>query len=231
MRFPILLLPLAFLAGPLLAEPGLPDAAAVNTALDGHPGVLAARARADAARAEARARAKGPHEVTFSGIYTRRDIDQEGVFDEYDAQLTRPIRLPGKARLDREIGQFGVEAAENMAEDAKHQAALLLAGYWWDWLGAQAEATVDAQAVANYEKALAAVKRRVELHDAAQLDADRAEAALGAARIMAEQSAGRTRLARMRLAAQFPALPLPQDAVGIPQPVLPEGGLEPLRDL
>ncbi|MGD9812776.1 MAG: TolC family protein, partial [Sphingobium sp.] len=155
----------------------------------------------------------------------------EGEFDEYDAQLTRAFRLPGKAKLDREIGDFGVEAAENRAEDAKHQAALMLASHWWDWLGAAAEAKVDAQAVDNYETALAAVKRRVELHDAAQLEADQTTAALGAARVMAEQSAGRAELARARLAAHFPALAIPAQAIEVPQPQIPEGGLDRYRDL
>ncbi|MCB5425019.1 TolC family protein [Altererythrobacter sp. CC-YST694] len=219
------------LAAPLSAEAGLPDAAAVNTALDDHPSVVTARAKVDAARADARARAKGPHEITFSGTYNRRTIDQEGTFDEYDAQLSRAFRLPGKAELDRNIGEFGVDAAQNMAEDAKHQAALLLAGHWWDWLGASAEAEVDRQAAANYEQALAAVKRRVELKDAAPLEADQVEAALGNARLMAQQSEGRASVARARLAAHFPALAVPLQAPEIPSPQIPEGGLEHYREL
>lgn len=219
------------LAAPLAAEAGLPDAAAVNTALDDHPSVVTARAKVEAARADARARAKGPHEITFSGTYNRRTIDQEGTFDEYDAQLTRAFRLPGKAELDRDIGQFGVDAAQNMAEDAKHQAALLLAGHWWDWLGASAEAEVDRQAAANYEQALAAVKRRVELKDAAPLEADQVEAALGNARLMAQQSEGRANVARARLAAHFPALAVPLQAPSVPAPEIPEGGLEHYREL
>jgi len=231
MRLSFLLLPLAVIASPLLAEPGLPDEAAVNTALDEHPSVMAARARVSAARADARARAKGPHEFLFTGSYLRRTVDHEGGYDEFDTQLTRAIRLPGKAQLDRDIGDYGVVAAENMAEDAKHQAALLLAGHWWDWLGAEAEARVDRQAVANYEQALAATKRRVELHDAAQLEADQTEAALGTARLMAEESTGRAALARARLAAHFPGLALPLQAVDVPQPEIPAGGLERFRDL
>lgn len=231
MRLWIALFPFAMLAAPALAEPGLPDDASISGALDRHPSVIAARARVEAARADAHARAKGPHEWTLSGIYSRRTIDKEGTFDEFDAQLTKPFRLPGKASLDRQIGAFGLEEAENLAEDAKHQAALLLMEYWIDWLETSAEAAVDAQAVANYEAALAAVKRRVELHDAAQLDADQAEAVLGAARTMAEESSGRAKLARARLAAQFPSLPLPVDAPEVPQPEAPEGGLDRLHGL
>lgn len=222
-KAPILLALL--LATPALAEPGLPDEAAVAAALDAHPGVQAAAARVASADAEARALARGTHEFTVSGSYVRRSVDREGRFDEYDAQVTRPIRLPGKAALDRRIGEYGVDAARNLAEDARHQAALGLAQRWWDWLGAASEAVVDRQSVSNHETLLAAVRSRVAQRDAAVLDADQAEAALGAARLAAAQSAGRERLARARLAAQYPALPLPTQAPDVPQPALSEAEL------
>lgn len=235
MRVSVCLLPLLCLAAPLLAEPvasdGLPDEAAVLGALEAHPGVAAARARVAAAQADSNARARGPHEFTFQGSYIRRTVDREGDFDEFDTQLTRPIRLPGKARLDRDIGGFGVDAAANRADDARHDAALLLAEHWYAWLGASAEADVDRQAVANYERDLAATRRRVELGDAALLETDQTGAALATARLMLEQSQGRARLARGRLAAQFPALPLAVEAPRIPAPEIPAGGLARLRDL
>jgi outer membrane protein, heavy metal efflux system len=231
MRYRLIILPLLALASPLLAEPGLPDEAAVATALSDHPSVIAALARVDAARADAAARAVGPHELTFAGSYNRRTIAREGDFNEFDASLTRAFRLPGKAELDREIGEHGVDEAENLAEDARHQAALVLMGHWYDWLGAAAEARIDAQAAANFERTLAAVRRRIELRDAAELEADQTAAALAQARTMAEQSQGRARLALARLQAHFPALPLPAEAPELPLPEMPAGGLEHLREL
>ena len=230
MRYPLIALSLALLAVPAAAEDALPDEASVAGALDAHPSVIAARARADAARAGAKALAKGPHEFEFSGSYINRNVRDERAYDEFDTQLTRAIRLPGKARLDRAIGQYGIEEADNLAEDAKHQAALLLAESWWEWLGASAEAAVDAEAVDNYRRSLAAVERRVELHDATQLEADQAAAALGAAEVLAAQSNGRAEVAHSRLMAQFPTLALPQQAPAIPPPELPEEGLEFFRD-
>lgn len=215
---------------PAMAEPGLPDAAQVAEALDAHPSVLAAQQRLEAARAGAEARATGPHELTFSGSYVRRDTRPDGAFNEFDTQLSRAFRLPGKARLDREIGEHQVNAAENMAEDVRHQAALVLAGHWWDWLEAAAAARVDLQAVSNLERSLAAIRRRVELGDAALLDADLAEAALGQARILAEQSAGEALLARGPLATHFPALVLPAEAPEVPQPAADPTMLATLRD-
>ncbi len=215
---------------PLVAQSALPPDPAVQEALDAHPALKAAQARVDAAKAEERLLRAGPHEFTFTGSYVRRSVDREGSYDEYDATLSRAIRLPGKAQLDRKAGAFGVSAAENRAEDARHQAAIQLNDLWWDWLGAHAEASVDAQSVENYQNALSAVHRRVQLRDAAQLEADQTEAALGDARAMAAQSRGRADLARARLAARFPALPLPATAPEPEAPTLPPEGLEAMAE-
>ena len=227
---PVKLALLLGMAAPACAEPGLPPEPAVKAALDAHPSVEAAKVRIDVARADARALRTGPHEFIASGSYVRRSVDREGSYSEYDATLTRALRLPGKARLDRKAGEFGVVAAENRWEDARHQAALVLADMWWDWLGASAEARVDAQGVANLEQALASVKRRVSLRDAARLDGDLAEAALGSARLAAAQSQGRATLARTRIAVQFPGLTLPEQPEDLPLPEVPVAGFAALRD-
>ncbi|MCB2066684.1 MAG: TolC family protein [Erythrobacter sp.] len=226
MKLSLALLPLLAMAAPLAAEPGLPDEAQVGAALDAYPSVEVARQRVSAARSAAEARAASPHDFVVTGSYTRRTIDLEGDFDEFNAELLHGVRLPGKARLDREIGVHLVDAAENMAEDTRHQAALVLAQHWWDWLAAASASMVDDQAVANLEVALHAVQRRVELGDAAALEADQAEAALGMARVRAAQSAGEATLARTRLATHFPALVLPTEAPAIPVPEVAPGELE-----
>lgn len=207
-----------------MASDALPDPVAVAEALDRHPTVIAARARVEAAEADARVHAKGPHEVTLSTSVTRRSVDFEGNFTEYDAQLTRPIRLPGKGALDRDIGRHGLDAARNRAEDAKHQAALLLADAWWDWVAASAEARVDQVIVDNHVRLVAVVKRREGLGDASRLEVDQAEAALATARIGLEHSQGRARRARVRLETQFPDLPLPAEAPEAPEPAAPAEG-------
>ena len=219
------------LAAPLAAEPGLPPEEAVAAALMEHPSVTAAHARLEAARARAESIRKGSYEFTVQGSYTRRDVNGGAAFDEYDAQLSRPIRLPGKARLDRTIGSAGTQVAENIAEDARHEAALLLAAHWFDWLSASSQAEVDRAAVANYEAALAAIERRRAMRDAAQLDVDQATAALAEARRTLEQSSGLAALARTRLAAQFPMLALPQQAPEVPLPGIADARLLQLGDL
>jgi cobalt-zinc-cadmium efflux system outer membrane protein len=224
----------AMLAGPaappLAADPGLPPAEMVARALEQHPSVVAARARHDAARARAEGLARGSHEVTVQGSYQRRHVTGGAAFEEFDAQLSRPIRLPGKARLDRAIGAYGAEAAENVAEDARHEAALLLAAHWFDWLAASAQARVDRAAVANYATALTALERRRSLRDAAQLDVDRARAVLAEARRALTEAEGVAALARQRLATQFPTLALPDEAPDVSPPDIADARLSQLRD-
>lgn len=231
MRCLTFLLPLMALAAPLAAEPGLPDEPVVLRALDDHPRVAAARARVEAARAKANGLQRGAYEFTVQGTYQRRNVKGGGEFDEFDAQLSRPLRLPGKARLDREIGEHGLEVAENLAEDARHEAALMLASHWFDWLSAGEQERVDRAAVENYEKALAALERRRDLRDASQLEVDRAQAALAEAKRMLEQSSGLVALARSRLEVKFSGLQLPPQAPEIPAPRIADARLTQLGDL
>lgn len=216
---------------PAIAQPGLPPETQVREALDQHPSVLAAMARVEAARADGEALRAGAHEFQLTTSAIQRTVDREGRYAEFDASLSRPIRLPGKARLDRQAGASGVAAAENRMEDARHQAALLLADYWWDWLGAAAEEQIDAQAVQNLERSLASIRRRAELRDAAPMEVDQAEAALGSARLQAQQSAGRATMARARIQAQFPGLALPVRPGELPLPEMPQTSLAELRGL
>src|SRR5690606_32988074 len=100
--------------------------------------VLAAQARADVARAQSQALRVGSHE--FEAVLTpqQRRTRHNGNYDEWEVQLSRGIRLPGKARLDREIGARTEAAALLRSQDAQHEAARELLMSWMDWLRAAA---------------------------------------------------------------------------------------------
>ncbi len=212
-------------------DPGPLPPALVEAALDDSPLVAQATARLQAARAQARALGIGSHEFTLTGTYIRRTVDREGGYNEFDATFSRGVRLPGKAALDRKAGGLGIEVAENLLEDARHQAALQLATLWYDWLLAAAEAQAASAAAASFDASLAAVTRQVALRDAAPLDADQVRAARDNARAQAAAASGRAAAARANLAAQFPLLPLPGGTPEIATPALPAEGLAPWRDL
>lgn len=228
----VLILPALIMCGPAFANdaPSLPPSEAAESAVDEHPLVQAALARGDVARETAKGLRAGPHEFTVSGSYSKRRIDREGTYDEYDATLERGIRLPGKAALDQRAGEYGIAASGLRIAETRHRATLLLNDIWWDWSSANAEVGGAEAAVANLSAALNAVERRIAFQDAALVDADQARAALATARVSVEQSLSRAEIARARLMAQFPSLPLPAAAPGLPDPELPISGLAALRD-
>ena len=219
------------ICAPAWAAPSLPPEPQVIAALDSHPSVAAAASRVDAARAGASALARGTHEFTLQGSYVSRDVTNEGRFNEFDAQVMRAVRLPGKAQLDRSAGELGVEVAHNRMEDARHQVSLMFAGLWFDWL-VSAELRHNELATAKLlEQELRALERRRALRDASQLEVDQAQAALDQALGQAAQTAAGETQARVRLAANFTDLPLPETAPDLGQPELPEQSLEDLRGL
>ena len=216
MRISPFALMLVLLPAPLLAQADLPPEEHVRAALEHAPSVIAADARVEAARGQAAALRVGPHEVTVQGTASRRRVDLEGRdYQEFDATVSRAIRLPGKAALDRRAGALGVEVAANKAEDARHQAALALAELWYRWLGASARHRNAVATLANLRQAARAVNRRVALRDAAMLDADQAGAAVAAAEVRVGDTAATRDRARAELATTFPALPLPAEAPDI----------------
>lgn len=220
-----------FAALPARAEPGLPPDAAVAEALDNHPSFVVARARIGAARAAARGLAVGTQEIVAQGTVQRRDVRGIGIVPEYDLQFTRPIRLPGKAALDRKAGDAAVSAADNRADDARHQTALLLSRQWWGWTGAAAEARTLNEAADILAAAVAATRRRLALRDASALELDQAQAAEAAARAAALAATARSAAAHATLAASFPDLPLPVSAPPLPEPAIPVEGIARLQAL
>lgn len=230
-RLLYLALAMALCAGAARAQRAdLPPDEAVRAVLDRHPGVEAALARVAAARAAGRMLRYGPDQLTLEAGYARRDVLGEGWRDEYDARLSRSFRLPGKAMLDRRAGALGIEVAENRMQDVRHQAALLLAGLWHDWLTAASHARNDEQAAEALQQALDAVRQRQQQRDAAALEVDQALAALAQARAQAVASRALREEARALLAASFPELPLPAEPPELAAPALPERGLERMRD-
>ncbi|MEQ1608507.1 MAG: TolC family protein [Hyphomonadaceae bacterium] len=204
------------------AQDFLPAPEIADLALSSHPDVLAEQERANVSRGEARRLAADPYEWTLSGTYLNRSIRGVGDFSEYDAGIARGLRLPGKADIDHEIGRHGVSAAENAAEDARHQAALRLLGAWLGWLSARETAAIHREQVAAFEREVGAVERRLAINDAAAIDVEMARAALAESQAAAARSAGAVLRTVASLMAWFPELPLPASPILISPPALPD---------
>lgn len=219
-----LLLPLLMLlAAPAVAAADfLPPEPVALGAITHHPIVLAATADVRKAEADARALARGSHELELNVIPQRRETTGGPTFHEYEGQLQRAFRLPGKARLDRAIGQTGSRVATLNQADAEHHVARELLLAWMEWLRSG-----ELEALARTERDLLerdriGIARRVELGDAAQRDLDLADAALAQARARLAAATGAHRDARLALGGGFPDLPLPERVAAIPAPGAPD---------
>ena len=196
----------------------LPPEVLVAEALEVHPDIQTARAQLDLARAQARQLAAGDHEFVLSGFWSDRRVRNDASYSEYSVDLSRAVRLPGKAALDREAGALGERAAEEGVGDARHQTGLLLADAWFTWLEAGGQAFLDKQTEASLERDVAALARRVELKDAAQVELEQAQSALATARSRKARSEGVLEGARLTFEQNFPKLPLPATAPALPDP-------------
>ena len=115
---------------PALGAEYLPPEGIALRVLAAQPDVRAAVAQAQATAADGRALAVGGYEWEATLIPQRRTLEAAGSYREWEAQLVRRVRLPGKAGLDRDIGRHADIAASLRVDDATHQAARRLAAAW-----------------------------------------------------------------------------------------------------
>lgn len=214
---------ISLVAGPLLASPAaaanwdgafaraLPQEDLAKAAIDAFPDVQRARAELSLAKAKARELNAGPYEVTVNA-------NTADNYPNFTWDLSRGIRLPNKASLDREAGRLGVSAAADLVDDARHQTGLALSDAWYAWVEAEAYLSLDREAEALAGKEREAVRTRLQAKDAAQLDLDQAEAALAAAVARRALSEGQAQTAKLALARAFPELPLPAQPPALPEP-------------
>jgi outer membrane protein TolC len=187
------------------------------------PGVLKAGAMVKSAQAEARGREAGPHEFTLHGEYNTRTTHLDGQMNEWNAGVSRGIRLPGKYEADSKIGEYGVAVAENGFGDARHQAATLLKNLWLAWVTAETEARLADDEVASYERQAKAAERSRQLGQTATLGVEQVQASLAQARAQAAMAAQGRLDARMTLQRSFPSLVLPPAPPAMPDPAAPPG--------
>jgi outer membrane protein TolC len=144
-------------------------------------------------------------------------------FTEWNAAIERPLRLPGKASLDGELGAAGVSLAETARGDALHENSRNLLKSWFVWLKENAAASQWAEQHALLENQSKAIQRRQQLGDAARLESIQAEAALAQAQAQLAQARVRQQTAGEDLRRRYPGLPLVAPAT-ISEPLPLDGG-------
>lgn len=211
------------------AEPypaDLPPADAVARILRTVPSVRVAGSMVKVEEANRSRLEAGTHEWNLRFTGQRRRVEAPATpnerYYEQGAAIERPIRLPGKAALDAELGAKGVEIAEWAHGDALHEAGRALLKDWFAWLREGETARQWAEQTALLGKHAKAVARRQQLGDAARVDTIQAEAAMAQAEAQLAQARVRERTAAEELRRRYPGLPL-SEAIKPSEPVPIQG--------
>ncbi len=200
----------------------LPSEVEVQRALQSAPSVAAARAQIDIAAARQKQLSAGGYEWTVGATGQRRTDPLGLTYNEQSYELSRSLRLWGKAGLDRDLGQQTLNVGETAFSDNWHEASRALLSGWFEWLRAKRTSAVLGAQGALLDQQLGAVHSRVRAGDAprveellAQTEIDRQTAALAAADRQEQELA-------LRLQRSFPDLTLAA-ATEIDQPELLPG--------
>ncbi|MHB1202289.1 MAG: TolC family protein [Acidithiobacillus sp.] len=210
------------------SPPDLPAAEQVQQALAQSPLWAAARDQQGVAHYEAQELASGPYEFSVQVQGQSRWVRGMGDYGEWWTTLQRPVRLPGKAALDRQIGAAGEGVARAGLAEARLGLAHVLLGSWLDWLGGveRERLLVEQQRLAAEN--LAAVKKRVQAGDAARMDLQAAEADVADVTRNVLEARTRKDMALAVLNGRFPAVGT-QSPPPLSDPQPPPGPLGDLR--
>lgn len=195
--------------------------AQVEAALRQHPSVLAAEIALKQEQANRQRWESGNYEFNVRAGMAQRQIATPGQsLKEWDIALERPVRLPNKLLLDREIGREGVERAVEMLGDARHEAGRTLLKLWFNWQREQAQTEQWRQQVELLKLQADSTEKRLKAGDAPKMELSQAMAAMSQASVALQQASARARLASNELLRQFPDIALPpQPGSSLPQPI------------
>ena len=203
------------------APADLPSTEQALAAIDRDPAVVQARRAVQVATHSAAMRGAGPYEWTVGATGQRRRIDGSGTgtgnSTEWSAQIERPIRIGGKAALDRDIGEAGLRQARAELVAARQGAARGLADQWLDWLAARQSRVRLQEQVGLAEASLKAVETRRKAGDASLLEVGVAQGDVVEAKRQASLSAAAEARTQATLRVRYPQLA--QEAPALSEPL------------
>lgn len=198
---------------PFVDYPDLPPLNVVTEVMANSPQVKAAEAGIELEQANARKLNAGPYEFNARLGARQRTVDNEGDFNEWEAGLERGLRLPGKARIDRQLGEQGVRQARLALGDALHESGRGLLRYWFAWLQEHAQVKQWQEQMDVLKQQLTIVNKRIAAGDAPALERSLSEAALASAEYALKQAELRARMAATDLTERYAGLTLPDSPV------------------
>ncbi len=194
-------------AAPAIETPGLLPTALVRSLLTQDPEVAAARAGQSVASEDAKLTTGSPYEWTATvGSEQHTPGAGGGNYREWNAALERTVRLPGKARADKRIGQTMLEQGEAEQGEAMHEAARLLLNLWMDWLQAEQGtvlATTNQQAIQHNVEL---VQTRLQAGSASQLDVSLAQGEVAEQQRVYSEAKMAAAVAWAKLHTRFPGM-------------------------
>ena len=210
MRGSLLLMAVLSFAAYAQAQPpeaqGLLPTNVARALLEQDPSVAAARAGLEVARQEAGILDRSPYEWTAKVLGQRRTLQDGPAYHEWNVGVERPLRLPGKAAADRDIGKAAVEEGEARYGEALHEAARELLTLWLDWLHAERGLELAGANRQSAQENLAAVEQRARAGDASKLDVSLAQAELAEQRRTDNDAKTQAAVSWARLHARFPGI-------------------------
>jgi len=199
----------------------LPPEAEVRRALQSSPQIAASRDQMNIAAARSRQLRAGSYEWTLGATGQRRTDPQGVPYNEQTYEISRGLRLWGKAPLDRALGNQTIAVGEYAFADNWHEAGRTLLSSWFEWLRARRTASVLQEQSELVRQQLGTIQSRVRAGDApmleeqlAQAELDRQSASVIAARQQEQEAA-------LRLQRVFPDLILPESVTIDTPEVLP----------
>ncbi len=207
----------AAISQPLLAQElptpkDLPPTEQAVAWIDKDPAVVEARSALAAAIHAGQALTAGSHEWLARASTQRRSYRDGasgvGSSQEWSAQLERSIRIGGKAELDRQLGEVGLEIAQARVGEARHETARLLADLWLGWLATGRALELLKEQLSFAEASLSAVEKRKRAGDASALDLSIAQTDLADVQRQSSMAASNAVKASAKLRARFPSAPL-----------------------
>lgn len=184
----------------------LPGEIEVRRALQGSPQVMAARAQVDISAARQRQLSAGNYEWTVAATGQRRTDPSGLTYSEQSYELSRGIRLWGKAGLDSELGRQTMAVGEYAFSDNWHEASRMLMTEWFDWLRASHTARLLRGQTGLLEQQLATVESRVRAGDAPRIERVLAQTELDRQSAVTVAAERQEQEARLRLLRSFPDL-------------------------
>lgn len=197
----VVAMPLAAQAQGISAPAWLPATEQASSWIEHDASVAAARHGAVAATHSAQALTAGSHEWALRVQAQRRQLQDGGTPSrEWQTHVERPVRVNGKATLDRQLGEVELDLARAQLGEARHESARALADMWLAALAGRQREALARQQVALAEANLVAVQKRRRAGDAAVLDEQQAQADVGESQ--RELIMARTALAKAQAALQ-----------------------------